>query len=365
MDKTEQILNEFDKTEKLCSDFKNKVYGLICELLGTQNIKVHQITHRVKKRDKLEKKIKRKEVKYASLDEITDIVGLRIITYFEDEVDKIASIIEKEFFVDKLNTIDKRKLESDRFGYKSLHYVVSLSEARAKLTENKRFGNKKCEIQIRSILQHAWAEIEHDIGYLDEIGIPEFAKRNFSRISALLETADLDFVRLRDVLTKYEDEVNEKIKSDPSKVLIDKPSLIAFVNSNIIILQMDKTIIENFGFKYERLNEPSDSTLNLNLNKFNYFGIRNIKEIEELIVKNKERIIQFSKLWIKEFDEDLVKQINFPKGITIFYLFLILLDRKNDMNLIREYFNKFNADNDKGITDKMIKQFNEVRAKLR
>lgn len=364
MEKSEQILNEFDKTERLCNEFKDKMYGLICELLDTQNIKVHQITHRVKDRDKLEKKIKRKEVKYEKLDEITDIVGLRIITYFEDEVDKIAGVIEKEFTIDKLNTIDKRKLESDRFGYKSLHYVVSLSETRTKLTENKKFGNKKCEIQIRSILQHAWAEIEHDIGYLDEIGIPEFAKRNFSRIAALLETADLDFVRLRDVLTKYEDEVNEKIKSDPSKVLIDKPSLIAFVNSNTTLLKMDQIIIENFGFKYENLHEPSDNNLNLNLNKFNYFGIKNIKEIEELIVKNKEKIIQFSKLWIKEFDEDIVKNINFPKGLTIFYLFLILLDKKNDLNLINEYYQRFNNEYNKELIDKMIKQFNDVRAKL-
>ena len=79
----------------------------------------------------------------------------------------------------------------------SMHYVVSIHQNRLKFTEYKSYTNLKIEIQIRSILQHGWAEIEHDLGYKGAKGIPDEFKRDFNRISALLETADNEFDRLR------------------------------------------------------------------------------------------------------------------------------------------------------------------------
>jgi len=77
-----------------------------------------------------------------------------------------------------------------------LHYVASLISEREKLTEYKRFAGIKVEIQIRSTLQHAWAEIEHDIGYKGENSVPDSLKRNFSRVAALLEVADIELMQL-------------------------------------------------------------------------------------------------------------------------------------------------------------------------
>lgn len=83
---------------------------------------------------------------------------MRIITYFSEDVDKIASIIQSEFEVDEHNSVDKRiKLDPVRFGYLSLHYVVKLNSTRVRLSEYIIFKDLKVEIQIRSILQHAWA----------------------------------------------------------------------------------------------------------------------------------------------------------------------------------------------------------------
>jgi putative GTP pyrophosphokinase len=82
----------------------------------------------------------------------------------------VAELIEREFVIDRDNTVDKRKqLDPDRFGYLSLHHIVQLGPTRSQLVEYSSFGGIKAEIQTRSILQHSWAEVEHDLGYKSSI----------------------------------------------------------------------------------------------------------------------------------------------------------------------------------------------------
>ncbi|MCQ5042062.1 hypothetical protein NE654_13385, partial [Akkermansia muciniphila] len=73
---------------------------------------------------------------------------------------------ENEFIIDRDISIDKRKsLDPKRFGYRSLHYVVHIDPKYVKAQEYHKYHNLKLEIQISSILQYTWAEIEHDLGY--------------------------------------------------------------------------------------------------------------------------------------------------------------------------------------------------------
>ena len=124
MNDQNKILDEFLTKTKLFNGFKDKTYSLINDLLYVNKIQAHQITCRVKNKESLLSKIERKKHKYSFLNDITDIIGIRIITYFEDDVDKIAKIIENEFEIDRKNSVDRRELEADKFGYRSLHYVV-------------------------------------------------------------------------------------------------------------------------------------------------------------------------------------------------------------------------------------------------
>jgi ppGpp synthetase/RelA/SpoT-type nucleotidyltranferase len=116
-------------------------------------------------------------------------------------------MVEREFVVDRTNSVDKRTLlDPDRFGYQSLHYVAALSVARTGLAEYGRFTGLRVEIQIRSTLQHAWAEIEHDLGYKSAAGVPRDIRRRFSRIAGLLELADEEFSVIRRDLDAYTSE---------------------------------------------------------------------------------------------------------------------------------------------------------------
>lgn len=322
------IAQEFTENKYTYETLAGKVEELLRELIIDEGINVHHITSRIKDVIRLEEKLKKKNNKYKNLEEITDLAGIRIITYFEDDVDKIANIIENEYEIDRENSIDKRVLESEKFGYKSLHYVASLSKQRLRLTENKKFNDKKFEIQVRSILQHSWAEIEHDIGYKGESAIPNFAKRSFSRIAALLEIADIEFIRLRNQLSDYSESVIDNLDKDSENILLDKISLIELIKNDKNITEIDKTISEWLGWEYDKSYEFTDIIVEEGLKqiaKSPQMNIQNIKQIQEHLFKNKKEIIDIG---IKENEKDKAnKNTQLINGAAISYLIKFLKKR--------------------------------------
>ena len=312
-------LEEFDEKRELYADYTDKLGMIISDLLELEEISVHSVEGRDKKRESLEKKIEKTEKAYSCLEDVTDISGIRIITYFSEDVDKIAEIIEREFSIDQNNSVDRRIMESDRFGYLSLHYVVSLSDDRLKLTENRRFRKCKGEIQIRSILQHAWAEIEHDFGYKTELEIPQKIRRRFTRIAGLLEVADSEFDAIRNRLSEYKDEVEHNIVDDPSLVNLDKISLYAYVENSVFYNSLINEIRKSTKTYYDdeiRFIEPFIDYLNI-------FDIKTISELESNLLKRKDIIV---KLYNELYGENNTKETRptitpiSPLGILIFVL---------------------------------------------
>jgi len=113
----------------------NEFGVLLCDMIGrlltSESLNYHSITHRVKTEQSAIKKLAAKPQNYRQINDLKDLLGLRIITYFADEVDRIAEIVTTEFAVDQLSSVDKRTiLFPDRFGYSSLHYVLTLNETR-------------------------------------------------------------------------------------------------------------------------------------------------------------------------------------------------------------------------------------------
>ena len=121
---------------------------------------------------------------------------IRIITYFEDTVAKISHILESELDVQQERSISKKDIRVETFSYKHINYSAGLKANRRELTEYKRLGDKKFEIQISSMLQDAWSGIEKELGY-DTAVVADEAKRDFYRVGALLEMADIEFLRVR------------------------------------------------------------------------------------------------------------------------------------------------------------------------
>jgi putative GTP pyrophosphokinase len=228
--------------------------SLITDLLKSAEVSVHRVEHRVKSAESAGGKMARKiaEGETRSLDSFTDLLGLRVITYFQDEVEAVASVLEREFTVDANNSVDKSAaLHPDQFGYISTHYVLKLSGSRVALPEYLPFADIRFEVQIRSILQHAWAEIEHDLGYKAE-AVPRVVRRRFSRLAGVLELADDEFVGLRREVGRHQDNIRETIGNGALGIEIDQDSLSAFVRQESRIGQLDRSIAKELNGVMQR-----------------------------------------------------------------------------------------------------------------
>lgn len=179
-------------------------------ILEERGLVVHLVSARVKSVASVRHKLARPDRTYASLWDLTDLVGLRITTYFEDTIEAVARAVESAFPVDYDHSIDKLRIrDHGRFGYRSLHYVCRLGGEG--VPPEARF-----EIQVRTVLQHAWAEVEHDLGYKAHDAVPASIRRRFSRVASLLEIADEEFVAIRRELEAHRREALTAV-ADPSR----------------------------------------------------------------------------------------------------------------------------------------------------
>ncbi len=328
--------SQFSRSEGYCAALKL----LVEQLLAASGHRVHNVTARVKEREHVEAKVQRITKSYSSLSDITDVIGVRITTYFEDEVDAIGNLIEQEFKIDAANSIDKRaSLDPDRFGYLSLHYVCSLSRQRQKLLENRSFIGMRCEIQIRSILQHAWAEIEHDLGYKTGAAVPAPIRRRFSRLAGLLEIADLEFTKLRTDLAAYAESVKETINDEASDLQVDQISLKEFIETDPLVQKIDSAIVKRVkGTLIRDLHLPYDAITRFLIG----VGLREIHQLRAVLRSNAKRLprqLASMQSSLSHANEDNV----FFVGASVFQLFLFELAKQSkNLSHLEQKLNEFN-----------------------
>ena len=132
------------------------------------------------------------------IDEITDLAGVRIIAFFPRALARIGDCIREEFDVIEHTEHGQKLNQDERFGYRSDHYLVKINGKRTELPEYEPHRGLVAEVQVRTILQHAWAEIEHDIQYKASITTPDTIRRRFVSLAGLLEIADREFQAIQD-----------------------------------------------------------------------------------------------------------------------------------------------------------------------
>jgi ppGpp synthetase/RelA/SpoT-type nucleotidyltranferase len=332
-DRLEKVLAEYDDRLVLHERFAATCEGLIRQLLRSENLRVHSVASRVKERSHLAEKLSRFGKEYATLSDVTDVVGVRVITHFEDEVDRIAGVVQREFLVDPDKSIDKRKaLDPDRFGYISLHSICTMRRDRGALAEYREFAELRCEIQIRSILQHAWAEIEHDLGYKVGAPIPAPIRRRFSRLAGLLEIGDSEFTLIRDDLAAYAERVTEDIQERPSSVGLDNVSLKAFLASDPGSISLANEIATYVGATL-----AEEHNLQFLVETLKYVGIQTIEDLRTNLESRKDFVM---KQYTRRVEKGKYKILS--SGIGIFHLFEVLIAERNDVNEMERAFQKFN-----------------------
>lgn len=250
------------------------VVNIIVSLLDANNIDYLAVSGRTKNPVSIREKIKRKSYSDPEI-QMTDLSGIRIIAYFESDVEKISLLIERAFNVDRENSLSKDSLlATDQIGYRSIHYVCDLGDSRTALPEFSSLEGMKFEFQVRTVLQHAWAELAHDKNYKFSGKLPKEIERKLYLYAGMLEIADKGFDELSSQIDLYIEEFNNRTSEGDFDIEINSISLEEYV----------RKWAKNNDYPLEEYSRKTDfSDL---VNELNELGIRKIYELKNIIPKN-------------------------------------------------------------------------------
>jgi len=169
---------------------------------------------RAKKLDSFIEKCYRKECLKNERDPLdlekgfTDLCGARVIVHTTQQVYEMCEFVKDNFEVDWKNSVDvSERLKDSEFGYRSIHYIVSFKPNISYIlgidTHLEFLAGKKAEIQIRTVLQHSWADILHDRIYKSPATPLHRHMRAAAQIAALTETGDRQYEQFVDDFDSY------------------------------------------------------------------------------------------------------------------------------------------------------------------
>ena len=268
----EMILQQFRDRLPILQRLDELVYQHLSRVLQEQGIYVNAMEHRVKKEDSLAGKLERKGYKYKDIDNLTDLVGVRIITFYTDDVDKVAAIAKRTLDVDWKESVDKRKLHDlDSFGYNSLHYICRLPKS-----------------------------------VVDDPSMPELIPREyvrqFSRLAGTLELIDDEFSRLRATLTDYRRRVKSLVESGKlDDVELDSETFRNYLNLRPFDRLNKRIAAVNQAEIYPTSLQPF-------IRVFEKFGFTTLGDIDRFIAANSDDAYQMALSQIALTDLDILSE---------------------------------------------------------
>lgn len=194
--KPEVLRNQYEAIHpaalRLLSIYKDQIE----ELLRKNSIPLAvPLEARVKTFASILQKLDRRDLEIKEIKDVSDLVGLRVQLLFKRDVDLVCDVISNTFeIIEREDTA--ARLKGTSFGYQSVHYLVELPSDWQKVPTISSLGLGRAEIQVRTLAQHLWAAASHILQYKHESSAPLQLRRTISRVSALLETVDLEYERV-------------------------------------------------------------------------------------------------------------------------------------------------------------------------
>lgn len=321
----EMILEEYREQLPVFEQMKTEVLRVLREALDRSGLVVTAIEARIKTEESLRGKLALKGSKYATLSDITDILGARIITFYTDDVDRIAAMAEQLFEIDWDNSVDKRMLHQlDSFGYNSLHYICKLPGY-----------DFRFELQLRTTLQHAWASINHDNGYKTGVEIPREYLRRINRLAGILEMADDEFSRIRTEITDYRRRVQQLVQNGKlDDVLLDGDTFNSYLQARPFDALNKRIAAINQA-------EIQEVPLNRYLRVFNAFGCKTLGDVQRLVKQYEEDAYRLARHQLGNTDLDIISS---AVGVQNICIVCILATGGGKMGLVR-FFDAINGHN--------------------
>ena len=331
---TEMILAEYDAKLPVLERLQKVVKSTLTDAIDRNGLVVTAVKTRIKTRDSLAGKLALKGSKYHSLSDITDILGARVITFYTDDVDRIAAMAEMLFDIDWENSVDKRRLhDTDSFGYNSLHYICRLPKS---IIDDPELNDIRFELQLRTTLQHAWASINHDIGYKTGVEIPREYLRQINRLAGILEMADDEFSRIRTEITDYRRRVQQLVQNGQlNEVQLDGDTFSSYLKARPF---------DSLNRRIAAINqaEIQDVPLTSYLSVFKELGCNTLGDIEQLKKRYAEDAYTLARHQLGNTDLDIISS---SVGIQNICIVCILAQGGGKIGLIR-LFNALNGENE-------------------
>jgi len=282
---------------QLLDDAKDSFVALINALLiHVGSIAVSKIEGRVKDREECIKKfnlkyrtsIESSSTPYAIRDYITDLIGLRVVCLYEDDIDRIEKCLSEHFdVIDKTDKIAQLEDTEGSFGYKGLHLDLRLNATRKALPEYFKYSDFRFEIQIRTIIQDSWSVLDHKIKY--KKSIPTRLKRRINTLAALFELADREFREIRDSTVEeiHKEEISDELlrqETDESKNQAAQENSHYSTLNAFSFLKIAKHFFSNFEFEPYKVDGFTQEIISLKPDitrgKFNFYMIENISKVK-------------------------------------------------------------------------------------
>lgn len=295
------IIEEY--REKLESFEKLKDIALGCIEKSIEDLKLYvtAVEGRVKTEKSLAGKLELKGSKYADVMSLTDIVGIRVITFYSDEVDKVAALADRMFSIDWENSVDKRKMhELDSFGYNSLHFICRIPKSLYNDPDHPEINGIRFELQIRTALQHVWATMYHDTGYKSGVEVPHEYLRNLNRLAGMLELADEQFSNIRTSINDYRRQVQSLVQSGK---FCEVP-----LNGDTFRSYLELKPFDKLNKRIAAINQAEihQATFMPYLKFFKALGFHTLGDIEDLKAKHSEDAYKLAVFQIGATDIDII-----------------------------------------------------------
>ncbi len=194
-------MEDLDRARRLWAEEQATYQSLVDHVVAVLKTEFRgpgfQIYGRPKKVDSILKKLILKPEK--TYESMTDKAGIRVVVRFTDKLDIVGSFIEQRFPEHKKD--DKRySMKTDQVGYQAIHYDIKFDE-----DNDSKIAGLWAEVQVRTMAQHLWSEMSHGLAYKPGLTVPDPVRRWLMRLSALIEVADDEFLRVRDALHQMPD----------------------------------------------------------------------------------------------------------------------------------------------------------------
>ena len=202
-----KYVSEYERVRLLYERLVEEVRYILEEKLGAADIRFADVLGRAKTVESFREKAERKAYK-SPLTDTTDLAGVRVVCYYESDMASIEELITSEFTVHE--RVDKTgELGVDKMGYHGRSIGITLGP-RYKGGRYDGITELRCEIQVRTVLQDAWALISHHLVYKEESSVPQRMKRDLNNVASLLEVAQGVFDSVREKRAKYIEDIRKK-----------------------------------------------------------------------------------------------------------------------------------------------------------